>query len=157
MPVQAEQQTRRREAIARILAKHAITRQSELLKLLRAEGVSVTQSSISRDLQDMGVMKLHTGYALPESTQEESEQADFEPIAGFVHSIRTAGPNLTIILTAAGTAQRLALSLDRAGWPEVVGTISGDDTIFVATMDRPRQKSLLARLAQTIGVRETKT
>lgn len=156
MPAQAEHQTRRREAIARILAKHAVTRQSELVRLLQSAGVTATQSSVSRDLHDMGVIKLKTGYRLPEASAEQ-QQADFRPVAGFVRSIRTAGPNLTVVLTAAGAAQRVALSLDRARWPEVVGTISGDDTIFVATTDRPRQKMLLARLARAVGVRETKS
>lgn len=156
MPAQAEPQSRRREAIARILANTRVTRQAELVRLLREDGLAATQSSVSRDLRDMGVVKLKTGYAMPE-TPANTPQADFEAVAGFVRAIRTAGPNLTIIVTAAGAAQRLALSLDRAGWPEVAGTLSGDDTIFVATADRPRQKLLLARLTRTVGVRETRT
>ena len=57
-----------------------------------------------------------------------------------------AGPNLAIVRTAAGAAQRIALFLDRCGWPEIVATVAGDDTIFVATRNRDEQRVLLARL-----------
>lgn len=152
MPAQAEQQARRREAITAILTSQAVSRQAHLVELLRASGIVATQSSVSRDLRDMGVVKLKSGYALPQQPPGTA-QADFESIAGFVRSLRVAGPNLTIIATGAGAAQRVALSLDRAAWPELAGTLSGDDTIFVATVDRARQKLLLARLHQVFGVK----
>ena len=151
MPAQADQQARRREAIAALLNSRAVTRQTQLVALLQAEGIEATQSSVSRDLRDMGVVKLKSGYALPQQTA--AAEADFASVAGFVRTIRIAGPNLTVIATAAGAAQRVAVSLDRSGWPEVAGTLSGDDTIFIATPDRARQKLLLARLHTAFGVR----
>jgi transcriptional regulator of arginine metabolism len=152
MPAQADQQTRRREAISALLSSRAVTRQTQLVALLLAEGIEATQSSVSRDLRDMGVVKLKSGYALPQQTTTTAE-ADFASVTGFVRTIRIAGPNLTVIATAAGAAQRVAVSLDRSGWPEVAGTLSGDDTIFIATPDRARQKLLLARLHTAFGVR----
>lgn len=153
MPAQAQQQSKRREAIAEILAGGSVRRQSDLVHMLRDAGLEATQSSVSRDLRDMGVVKLKDGYALPEAPGEE-HNADLELVASFVRGLKTAGPNLAVLSTAAGAAQRVALSLDRAHWPEVVGTLSGDDTIFVATADRPRQKVLLARLGRVFGIRE---
>ncbi len=151
MPAQAEHQARRREAIAAIIASQAVTRQAELVALLQAAGIEATQSSVSRDLRDMGVIKQKTGYALPQASA--AAEADFDSVAGFVRALRPAGPNLTIVITAVGAAQRVALSLDRSGWPEIAGTLSGDDTIFVATADRARQKLLLARLNAVFGIR----
>ncbi|MCC5860902.1 MAG: arginine repressor [Gammaproteobacteria bacterium] len=153
MPAQVEHQVRRREAIATIIASQTVTRQAELVALLQAAGIEATQSSVSRDLRDMGVIKHKTGYALPQAST--AADADFDSVAGFVRALRAAGPNLTIVTTAVGAAQRVALSLDRSGWPEIAGTLSGDDTIFVATADRARQKLLLARLNAVFGIRPT--
>ncbi|MEE8236036.1 MAG: hypothetical protein V3R53_04515, partial [Gammaproteobacteria bacterium] len=60
--------------------------------------------------------------------------------------IQAAGPNLTVIKTAIGAAQRVAVFLDRSGWPEIVGTLSGDDTIFIATRNGQAQRRLRTRL-----------
>ena len=71
---------------------------------------------------------------------------DFGALGQFVREIRRAGPNLTVVRTTIGAAQSVAVAVDRAEWPEVVGTISGDDTIFIATGDARAQAKLLARL-----------
>jgi transcriptional regulator of arginine metabolism len=156
MPAQADQQARRREAIVALLSAHTVTRQAQLVELLLGDGIEATQSSVSRDLRDMGVIKLKTGYVVPQPPPGAPE-ADFDSVASFVRSVRPAGANLTVITTAVGAAQRVALSLDRSGWPEIAGTLSGDDTIFVATADRARQKLLLARLAKVFDIRPTLT
>ena len=142
-------QQRRRRAIAELLRSHVIRRQSELVRLLRAKGLEATQSSISRDLRDLGVAKLTVGYSLPEPARGNNADA-LRPVAGFVRDIRAAGPNLLVIATATGAAQRVCVTLDRAGWPEVVGTISGDDTIFVATPGAGTQHRLVARLQESL-------
>ena len=148
MPTLSNQQ-RRRRAIAELLRSHEIRRQSELVRLLRAEGLDATQSSISRDLRDLGVAKLTTGYSLPEPGRGNNVEA-LRPVAEFVRDIRAAGPNLLVITTAIGAAQRVCVTLDRASWPEVVGTISGDDTIFVATTGARAQRRLVARLQESL-------
>ncbi len=149
MPAPGNQQ-RRRRAIAELLRSHAIRRQSELVRLLRARGLEATQSSISRDLRDLGVAKRTAGYSLPEPDRGSNGDA-LRPVAEFVRDIRAAGPNLLVISTAVGAAQRVCVTLDRARWPEVVGTISGDDTIFVATPGAGAQRRLVARLQETLG------
>jgi len=140
-----EQRNERRLAIARLLRAHAVERQSELVELLRAEGHVATQSSVSRDLKDMGVVKLRDRYSLPES-ESDGNGDSLRQVAEFVRDIRTAGANLLIVRTAVGAAQRVAVTLDRVDWPEIVGTLSGDDTIFIATATAAHQRRLRARL-----------
>lgn len=142
-------QHRRRRAIAELLQSHVIRRQSELVRLLRAKGLDATQSSISRDLRDLGVAKLTAGYSLPERSRGNNVDA-LQPVAEFVRDVRPAGPNLLVITTAIGAAQRVCVTMDRANWPEVVGTISGDDTIFVATPGAGTQRRLVARLQESL-------
>lgn len=148
MPTPSNQQ-RRRRAIAELLRSHVVRRQSELVRLLRAKGLEATQSSISRDLRDLGVAKLTTGYSLPVPGRGNNADA-LRPVAEFVRELRAAGPNLLVIATAIGAAQRVCVTLDRANWPEVVGTISGDDTIFVATPGAGTQRRLVARLQESL-------
>lgn len=138
-------QERRRRVIAELLESHVIRRQSDLVPLLRARGVEATQSSISRDLRDLGVAKRTVGYSLPEPGRGNNAAA-LRPTVPLLRGIRPAGPNLLVIATATGAAQRVCVTLDRANWPEVTGTISGDDTIFVATADVDAQRRLIARL-----------
>lgn len=141
----ATQQRGRRRVIAELLEHHTIRRQAELVRLLRAEGYDATQSSVSRDLRELGAAKLSDGYSLPERHNGNNEQA-LGVVAEFIRDIRPAGAHLLVITTAIGAAQRVALTLDRISWPEVVGTVSGDDTIFVATTGAAPQNRLAARL-----------
>ena len=143
MPTAPDISAKRRQAILEILEQQPVTRQSDFVQLLQAKGVDATQSSISRDLRELGITKLGDGYA---QQSAPAELADARVPEGFVRRIETAGANLTVIHTATGAAGRVALSLDRSNWPEVVGTISGDDTIFVATKTANDQKQLLAKL-----------
>lgn len=144
MPTVNAQQNARREVILDLLRQHRISRQSDLVRLLAAQGHVSTQSSVSRDLRDLGVAKVGERYLAPQNLGGPA--ANFRPLAGFVASWSRAGPHLTIIRTSVGAAQSVAVAVDRAGWNEVVGTISGDDTIFVATASARGQQALLARL-----------
>jgi transcriptional regulator of arginine metabolism len=150
----AEQRDQRRLAIARLLRENAIERQFELVELLRAAGYVATQSSVSRDLKDMGVVKVRNRYSMPDR-EFDGNGEPLRQIAEFVREIRTAGPNLLVVTTAIGAAQRVALTLDRTHWPEVVGTLSGDDTIFIATASAANQRRLVTRLNQSLkGISE---
>jgi len=148
----AEQRNERRLVILNLLRKNAIERQSELVELLRVSGYPATQSSVSRDLKDMGAVKLKNGYSLPEDDANDNGDS-LQQIAEFVRDIRAAGANLLVVTTAIGAAQRVALTLDRIGWPEIIGTLSGDDTIFIATATAGQQRRLRVRLKQSL--RET--
>jgi transcriptional regulator of arginine metabolism len=143
----------RRTAIVRLLRHSPVRRQQELVRLLRREGHAATQSSISRDLRELGVLKHAEGYVLPDSAEIAARtQADFGTVAQFVREIRTAGPSITVLKTTIGAAQSVAAALDKAGWDEVVGTVSGDDTMFIATADARAQARVLALLREAFGV-----
>jgi transcriptional regulator of arginine metabolism len=147
MPSAIAQQQARRRAIAQLLERNKIVRQTELVRLLRDEGFHATQSSVSRDLKDLGAAKLNSGYSLPERHSADNEQ-QLREISEFIRDIRTAGPNLLVISTATGAAQRVCVTLDRTDWPEIVGTLSGDDTIFIATSGASHLRRLNSRLRQ---------
>ena len=139
------QQLERRSAIMRILREGQVRRQEDLVRLLRKAGHGVTQSSISRDLRDLGVLKASGRYMLP-AEELTRTNGDFGTLAQFVRQLRLAGPTLTVLRTTIGAAQSVAVAIDRAEWPEVSGTISGDDTIFIATADGRARNKLIGRL-----------
>lgn len=143
-------QLHRRDAITRILRRTAVGRQAELVELLRAEGFEATQSSVSRDLREIGVVKGADRYLLP-AVEDALTPSHFEDVRTFVKGYRSAGPNLTVLRTTTGTAQGVAIALDKARWPEIVGTIAGDDTIFIATASARSQRRLHAHLHSTFG------
>ena len=139
------QQLERRQAIVRILRDGRVGRQEDLARLLKTAGFEVTQSSVSRDLRDLGVLKASGRYVLP-SDEVSRTNGDFTMLAQFVRGLRRAGPSLTVLKTTIGAAQSVAVAIDRAEWREVAGTISGDDTIFIATANASAQDALVARL-----------
>ncbi len=140
----------RRDALRRIISRAPVGRQQDLVRLLGKAGHHATQSSVSRDLRELGVAKRGDRYVLPDDSAPALD--DFTTVSAFVRDIRPAGPNLTVIRTTAGAAQSVAIVLDRADWPDVVGTLSGDDTIFVATAGAAAQRRLLARLHDKLRV-----
>jgi transcriptional regulator of arginine metabolism len=141
----------RRETILGILGGGTVRRQSELTQLLRKRGFTVTQSSVSRDLRELGVLKASGRYLAP-PLETARANGNFGALAQFVRSARPAGAALTVVRTSTGAAQSVAVALDKAAWPEVVGTISGDDTIFIATTDGRAQRKLLAHLRDHFGI-----
>jgi transcriptional regulator of arginine metabolism len=138
-------QFERRNAILRILRGGVVRRQSDLAQLLRRDGFDVTQSSVSRDLRELGVLKASGRYLVPPDEVSRAN-GDFGALAPFVRAIRPAGSSITVIRTSIGAAPSVAVAVDKAEWPEVVGTISGDDTIFIATSDGRSQRRLIQRL-----------
>jgi transcriptional regulator of arginine metabolism len=134
----------RRATILRLLRGSAVRRQGELVDLLKREGFEVTQSSVSRDLRDLGVVKAAGRYLPPEAGARALD--DFGALRPFVRGVATAGASLTVLRTTTGSAQTVAAAIDKAEWPEVVGTISGDDTLFIATDTAAAQSAVVARL-----------
>ena len=139
------QQLERRGAIVRLLRAGSVRKQSDVVRLLKKEGHEATQSSISRDFRDLGVHKAGGRYVLP---PEEPTRAngDFATLAQFVRALRPAGNCITVVRTTVGAAQSVAVAIDSAQWPEVAGTLSGDDTIFIATATARDQQALIERL-----------
>ena len=139
----------RRTLLAKLIREQAVGRQTELVALLRKRGVVATQSSVSRDLRELGVAKQGDRYVLPEASIQP--KSDFSTLKQFVNARLTAGNNLTVLKTTIGSAQSVAVAIDTAQWPEVVGTISGDDTIFIATAGAEAQRQLADRLFSIFG------
>ena len=146
MPNSTQEQVQRRAALRRLLLTGPAATQGALVNALRAEGLGATQSSVSRDLRELGAIKTASGYELPGDV--EVDVAQMSGIASLLRAISPAGPNLLVIRTAIGAAQRVALALDRCNWPEMIGNIGGDDTVFVATASAARQKILIAKIAR---------
>ena len=139
----------RRAALAKIIREQPVGRQSELVAILRKRGVIATQSSVSRDLRELGVAKLGDRYMLPDVAAPARN--DFSTLKQFVSAQLVAGTNLVVLKTTIGAAQSVAVAIDTAHWPEVVGTISGDDTIFIATAGAREQRKLQQRLRTIFG------
>ena len=134
----------RREQLYDLLQSGPARTQKALVEALNAHGIAATQSSVSRDLKDLGAVKTSKGYRL--AVSGDKSDRDVAAVADLVRDLRAAGPNLLVIHTGAGAAQRVALTLDRCDWPEIVGNIGGDDTVFVAVHSLSQQKRLIARL-----------
>ena len=144
MPMTKEKK-KRLEAIGDLIAeKRSITSQQELVELLAEMGMKATQSSISRDLQDLGVKRVKGRYVL--KPWREIGAGDFEDILGFVQGIKMTGPNLSVMLTSPNAAKMVSEAIVAADWPEVAGIIAGDDTIFIATVEEEDQTALFNRL-----------
>jgi len=145
------QQIERRGAIVRLLRAGPVRRQADLVRLLKKEGYDATQSSISRDLRDLGVLKASGRYVLAPDEVTRAN-GDFGTLSQFVRQLRRAGPAITVLRTTIGAAQSVAVAIDRAEWPEVAGTLSGDDTIFIATASARAQDELIGRLRSLFRV-----
>ena len=139
----------RRSMRSKIIREQAVGRQTEWVAILRKHGHIATQSSVSRDLRELGVAKMGDRYVLTETGA--APKGDFSALKQFVGARLTAGTNLTVLKTTVGSAQSVAVAIDTARWPEVIGTISGDDTIFIATAGAREQRKLADRLLAIFG------
>lgn len=147
MPHRSDAWQTRWAAIEAILSGGVVHSQDELLRALRARGFTVTQSSVSRDLREMGVAKVDGRYVPGRELGGGGGSADLRAVTRFVTSVETAGPNLLVLKTTTGTAQTVGIAVDRERWPEIVGTVAGDDTMFIAVKNRTHQAHVEARLA----------
>jgi transcriptional regulator of arginine metabolism len=144
----------RQRAIRDLVEQRPIRTQQELAAALRERGFRTTQATISRDVAELGLVKAGRdgtqAYAIPPRLRE-AETSGEDRIRTLLRDmpveIRDAGTML-ILRTLPGSAHPLAAALDRARWPEVVGSIAGDDTVFVAFADRRSLKRVRARLDQ---------
>lgn len=146
---------RRHTAIAALLDAGPIPSQHDLAARLAARGIEATQATLSRDLKDLGVVKGPEGYRLghvtPTNGHGTQEHLLQDVLATHVLSV-DAAPPLIVLKTGPGRAQIVALELDRAGVPGVVGTIAGDDTIFLAAASSAEQKRLIGQLRRWAGL-----
>ena len=148
----------RQHRIARLLAEQAITSQPHLVELLAAEGVAATQATVSRDLEDLGAIKVRvpggeTVYAVPAMPKDAVAPEDHlrrvcsEWVVEVAHS-----HNLVVLRTPPGSAHVVGSALDRAGLPDVLGTVAGDDTLLLVVAERTTGKAVAKQLSQLAGL-----
>jgi transcriptional regulator of arginine metabolism len=140
----------RHAAILTLVRNRRIASQEQLRALLLAQGVEVTQATLSRDIRELGLAKIAdpeggAHYAAPPAS--ETPPPPLGPlVAALLLSTEGVGP-LLVIRTPAGSANALGSALDRHGWPEVVGTIAGDDTILIIARSPAARRRVAGRLA----------
>lgn len=150
--------TQRQHRVTQILEKEGVSSQAELVKMLADEGVEATQVTVSRDLEELGAVKVRRPggalvYALAASPSERpAPELHLRRVLGeWVADVASSG-NLVVVRTPPGCAHVVASALDRAGLPEVLGTVAGDDTILVVPAERVKGATLARKLAGLAGV-----
>lgn len=128
----------RQEAILKLISAMRIARQSELVQTLSDHGFEVTQASVSRDLEELGIVKLNGAYSQPERTASTFG-------IGLL-GVEPAGESLIVAKTYSGLASASAVRIDAARIEDIVGTIAGDDTIFIAVKGQKEQRAVIKRL-----------
>ena len=128
--------TFRQGQILNLIRSRPIHTQEELAEALEKLGIEVTQVTLSRDIREMGLVKGPQGYRESPAAPSAPEDTSSLPwaVGEFVRDVKTA-QNLVILKTDRGNAAPVAYALDRAGWPEIVGTIAGEDTVFAVAPD----------------------
>jgi transcriptional regulator of arginine metabolism len=123
----------RRTQILNLLRTDPEVTQEMLRRKLARHGIQVTQATVSRDLEELGLVKTRSGYRLPETAEPSAPvQPTLQVILKeFLREVSQAS-NLVVLKTYPGNAHSVAAALDAQNWPEVVGTVAGDDTVFVA-------------------------
>jgi transcriptional regulator of arginine metabolism len=143
----SRQRNKRHLKILELVATRPLHTQDELAEALAQEGWEVTQSSISRDIAALGLVKAEGIYQRPSAAHlRELPDPNERRLAESLLSVETAGDALLVLHTPPGEAQRVGSAIDLLAWDDVVGTIGGDDTIFVATRDAPAQRRVRHRL-----------
>lgn len=149
---------RRQHRIAALLEEHAVTSQAQLTDLLEREGLDTTQATVSRDLDELGAIKVRvpggeTVYAIPEHPVDRIAPEDHlrrvmsDWVADVNHSL-----NLVVLRTPPGSAHVVASALDRAGISDVLGTVAGDDTLVVVAAEDVGGAALAERLRSLAGL-----
>lgn len=127
---------RRQREILRVIESRHVRTQDELSTALAARAIQVSQSTLSRDLRELAIVRTAAGYVRSDRLEPNSpaREALARVLGQFLRDMRTA-QNLVVLRTVPGGANALAQLLDASEWPDIIGTIAGDDTIFVATVD----------------------
>jgi transcriptional regulator of arginine metabolism len=134
----------RQHRIARLLEDQAVSSQAQLVELLAADGVVATQATVSRDLEELGAVKVRIpggamAYAIPEHAKDRSAPDDHlrRVMGEFVVDVSHSG-NLVVLRTPPGSAHVIGSALDRAGLPDVLGNVAGDDTLLLICSEHTR-------------------
>lgn len=137
---------RRRQTILRIVAVDRVETQEDLAAALQGMGFRTSQASVSRDIAALGLVKAGGRYVRPAGDAGTTEDPARATLRHNLLDAKPAGDHLLVLITPPGGANPTAIALERQGWPEVVGTLAGDDTVFVAVRDAAGSRSLRKRL-----------
>jgi transcriptional regulator of arginine metabolism len=132
--------------ILELISTRAVRTQEELADALAADGWQVTQSSVSRDIAALRLVKVEGVYRRAPAAALRTRDPDELRIAEGVLTAEPAGDALVVVHTPPGEANRVGVALDRLAWPEIIGTIAGDDTIFLAVSNQAAQRLVVKRL-----------
>ena len=137
----------RRKQIVDLLRREEVETQDDLRRKLARRSIHVTQATVSRDIEELGLIKTRTGYRLPDSAEPKAlARPELTLVVKeFLTGVRLAA-NLVVIRTRPGNAHSVAAALDATSWEEVVGTVAGDDTIFIATPSRRHAEAVRKRI-----------
>jgi transcriptional regulator of arginine metabolism len=160
MTAQRPPKLRRQHLLARILTENTVSSQDQLVELLGREGIVATQATISRDLEELGAVKVRLPgveglvYAVPELPRDQLAPLDHlrRVLGEWVVDIANSG-NLLVLRTPPGSAHVVASAIDRAGLEGVIGTVAGDDTVLVVAAEHLGAEALGRRLEQITGAR----
>lgn len=136
----------RQEKLIEIIRAKPLADQRQLLRELKRLGITANQSSVSRDLAELGVVKLKGVYRLPHLERGESPLVD-------LLDLDTAGDHLIVVKTGSGQASMVAERIDRAKLPEIVGTLAGENTIFVAVKGHAEQSTAMKQIFALFNIR----
>ncbi|HSQ31049.1 MAG TPA: arginine repressor [Gemmatimonadaceae bacterium] len=146
----------RQQAIVRLIGSSQISSQEDLKRLLAAEGFVVTQATLSRDLRDLGVVRAPGGngarYLLPEMVSDEAKPS-LEILLPQLFSRIDGVSELIVLHTLPSGAQPIAEAVDAQGWPEIMGTLAGENTILIVCRSMEARLSLTERLLELANVR----
>ena len=150
--------TQRQHRVARLLEANAVTSQGQLVELLAGDGVVATQATVSRDLEELGAVKVRvpggeTVYAIPELPKDRVAPEDHlrRVLGDWVVEVAHSA-NIVVLRTPPGSAHVVASALDRAGLDDVIGTVAGDDTIMVVASERAGGTKVAERLSALAGL-----
>jgi transcriptional regulator of arginine metabolism len=143
----------RHGVILDLLRRGPVASQDDLRRELVKRGCKVTQATLSRDIHKLGLVKMPQGYTLPQNGAAAPAQPAVHSVERlfreFGREVREA-QNLLVLKTAVGSAQPVAVAWDAEAWPEVVGTVAGDDTILVICPDKRRARRAAARIREML-------
>lgn len=138
----------RQQLIVELAHEGPLPNQQELCRVLARRGFPVTQATLSRDINELGLVRTAEGYTLPNGdSSAEPAPTVSRIVREFVREVRRA-QNLLVIKTTSGSAQPVALAIDAEGWEEIVGTVAGDDTVLIITPDNKKARKLQTRLEE---------
>lgn len=150
--------TQRQHRIAKLLEAQPVTSQALLVELLAADGVVATQATVSRDLEELGAVKVRiaggeTVYAIPEDPKERVVPEDHlrRVLGDWVVEVAHSA-NLVVLRTPPGSAHVVASALDRAGLDDIIGTVAGDDTLIIVASERVGGAKVAKRLSALAGL-----